>query len=74
MAPMNTLDTELRIDELEYKLQFQEDMIDSLNQALIVQQRDLITMKEKLSLLAKQLESNRQQQQNIIEGEIPPHY
>ncbi|GAA0830129.1 MULTISPECIES: SlyX family protein [Marinomonas] len=73
MPPMNTLDTERRIDELEYKLQFQEDMIDSLNQSLIVQQRDLLLMQEKLVMLAKQLEANRQQQ-NIVEGETPPHY
>lgn len=73
MPPMNTLDTEQRIDELEYKLQFQEDMIDSLNQSLIVQQKDLLLMKEKLIMLAKQLEANRQQQ-NIVEGETPPHY
>ncbi|MEL0636029.1 MULTISPECIES: SlyX family protein [Marinomonas] len=73
MPSMNTLDTELRIDELEYKLQFQEDMIDSLNQSLILQQRDLLLMQERIKILAKQLESNRQQQ-NIVEGEAPPHY
>lgn len=73
MPSMNTLDTELRIDELEYKLQFQEDMIDSLNQSLILQQRDLLLMQERIKILAKQLESNRQQQ-NIVDGEAPPHY
>lgn len=73
MAPMNTLDTEQRIDELEYKLQFQEDMIDSLNHALIVQQKDLLLMHEKLVMLSNQLEANRQQH-NIVEGETPPHY
>lgn len=73
MPSMNTLDTELRIDELEYKLQFQEDMIDSLNQSLILQQRDLLLMQERIKILAKQLESNRQQQ-NIVESEAPPHY
>ncbi|MGP3372509.1 SlyX family protein, partial [Escherichia coli] len=37
---MNTSQINQRIDELEFKLQFQEDTIDSLNQALISQQQD----------------------------------
>lgn len=73
MASMNTSETELRIEELEYKLQFQEDMIDSLNQSLITQQKDLLLLQEKIILLAKQIEAYRQQQ-SIVEGEIPPHY
>jgi len=70
---MNTSQTDERIDELEFKLQFQEDTIDSLNQALISQQKDILLMKEKLQMMGKQLESYRQQQ-SIQEGERPPHY
>lgn len=70
---MNTSDTDQRIDELEIKLQFQEDTIDSLNQALIRQQKDILLMTEKFHLMSKQLESFRQQQ-SIHEGEKPPHY
>ncbi|MCV2403826.1 SlyX family protein [Marinomonas sp. C2222] len=70
---MNTSDIDQRIDELEIKLQFQEDTIDSLNQALIRQQKDILLMTEKFSLMSKQLESYRQQQ-SIHEGEKPPHY
>ncbi|MGJ8648011.1 MAG: SlyX family protein [Marinomonas colpomeniae] len=70
---MNTSQINQRIDELEFKLQFQEDTIDSLNQALIAQQKDILLMKEKLLIIGKQLDSQRQQQ-NIHEGERPPHY
>ena len=70
---MNTSQINQRIDELEFKLQFQEDTIDSLNQALITQQKDMLFMKEKLLMISKQLESYRQQQ-SIHEGERPPHY
>ncbi|MEO9273964.1 MAG: SlyX family protein [Marinomonas sp.] len=70
---MNTSQINQRIDELEFKIQFQEDTIDSLNQALITQQKDIILMKEKLIMMGKQLESYRQQQ-SIHEGERPPHY
>ncbi|GAB3488678.1 SlyX family protein [Marinomonas epiphytica] len=77
MPLMNTSDTLERIDELEIKLQFQEDVIDSLNTALISQQKDLLLLQEKLTLVSKQLESYRQQQEQnepSIENERPPHY
>lgn len=70
---MNTSQINQRIDELEFKLQFQEDTIDSLNQVLINQQKDMLLMREKLVMLGKQLESYRQQQPSV-EGETPPHY
>ncbi|NLQ18226.1 SlyX family protein [Marinomonas sp. M1K-6] len=70
---MNTSQIDQRIDELEFKLQFQEDTIDSLNQTLIDQQKDMLLIKEKLVILGKQLESYRQQQPSN-EGERPPHY
>ncbi|MBJ7538382.1 SlyX family protein [Marinomonas transparens] len=70
---MNTSETNQRIDELEFKLQYQEDVIESLNQALVTQQKDMLLVKEKLAALGKQLDTYRQQQ-TIHEGERPPHY
>ncbi|AEF55674.1 SlyX family protein [Marinomonas posidonica] len=70
---MNTSQLNLRIDELEIKAQFQEETIDSLNQALIQQQKDMLILKEQLGLFAKQLETYRQQQ-SINDNETPPHY
>ncbi|MEO9653755.1 SlyX family protein [Marinomonas dokdonensis] len=77
MAPMNTSENDQRIDELEIKLQFQEDTIDSLNAALIRQQKDMLLIQEQLSLLVKQLETYRQQQSEneaVHDNEKPPHY
>ncbi|MFD1382234.1 SlyX family protein [Rhodanobacter aciditrophus] len=72
---MNTSELLNRIDELEMKSQFQEETIDDLNQALTLQQKDLLLLKEQLKLIAKQLESNRQQNSGINEtNERPPHY
>ena len=70
---MNTSQINQRIDELEFKLQFQEDTIDSLNQVLINQQKDILLMKEKFVMLGKQLDSYRQQQPTS-ESDRPPHY
>lgn len=70
---MNTSETNRRIDELEFKLQYQEDIIDNLNQVLVTQQKDLLLLQEKMAYMAKKLEAYRQPQ-TIHEGEKPPHY
>ncbi|TPE52843.1 SlyX family protein [Maribrevibacterium harenarium] len=72
---MNTLELQSRIDELEMKSQFQEDTIDALNQALVTQQKDILLLKDQIRLLAKQIETAKQQQQGIRDiNERPPHY
>ena len=60
---MNTLELQSRIEELEMKSQFQEDTIDALNQALVTQQKDILLLKDQIRLLAKQIETAKQQQQ-----------
>ena len=73
MAYMNTTEINARIDELEFKLQYQDDVIDSLNLALANQQKELMLLNEKMQLLAQQIQSNRSQQ--TIQGDDrPPHY
>ena len=72
---MNTSELQSRIDELEIKSQFQDDVIDSLNSALINQQKDILLLQEQVKLLAKQIETSKQQQQGISDIiERPPHY
>lgn len=71
---MNTSDLLNRIDELEIRTQFQEETIDALNQALTIQQQDILLMKEQIKLLAKQIENQRQQQGINETIERPPHY
>lgn len=70
---MNTSEIDERINELEFKVAYQDDLIEDLNQVIASQQKELLLLNEKLSLLAKQLESYRTQQA-IQEGERPPHY
>lgn len=48
---------EQRIDNLETQIIFQEDMIESLNQALIDQQDQLLTLQRQLTLFAKKVQA-----------------
>ncbi|MCZ2721687.1 SlyX family protein [Marinomonas sp. 15G1-11] len=70
---MNTTDNNPRIDDIEFKLQYQEDLIETLNTALSKQQREIMRLEEKLILVVKMVESYRSQQ-SITENEQPPHY
>jgi SlyX protein len=73
MAHMNTTENNTRIDDIEFKLQYQEDLIETLNIALSKQQREIMLLEEKLRLVVKMIESNRSQT-SISENEPPPHY
>ena len=64
-----------RIEELELKLTFQDDLIEKLNQSLIKQQDDI-------RMLTKLVEKMGNDMQDIREGSVvdqkletpPPHY
>jgi len=67
--------TEAAIIELQTKLSFQEDLLESLNQVIIDQQSQITKLERTLEAMIGQmrtmqhsLEGNGQQQ------EIPPHY
>lgn len=70
---MNTRETNDRINDLEFKVAYQEDTIESLNQVVASQQQDILILQEKLQLLGKLLESYRTQQATI-DNQPPPHY
>jgi SlyX protein len=66
---------ESRVTELEVKLAYAEDMIDSLNKTVFRQQEQIELLQAQLSLLHRQL------QESVDDGrprepreEIPPHY
>ncbi|MCU4676388.1 SlyX family protein [Catenovulum sp. 2E275] len=68
-------DLEQRIDNLESQLVFQEDTINSLNQALIDQQQQLITLQQQLSLFAKKVQQMQPESVAPLSEETPPpHY
>ena len=61
---------EKRINELETKSTFQEDIIERLSEELRKQQKEIQILKEEIVMIKKHLESN------LIENDIekPPHY
>ena len=61
---------EKRINELETKSTFQEDIIERLSEELRKQQKEIQILKEEIVIIKKHLELN--QIENDIEK--PPHY
>ena len=65
-----------RIDELEMRVTFQEDLLNTLNKRLIEQDKDIATLKIQLKHLAEKVT----QQQSVQASEAPaaderpPHY
>ncbi len=68
------MDLEQRITDLEARLAFQDDTIQTLNDVLVTQQRTVDRLQAQLSMLARRQEDL----QSRIEGEgdeaPPPHY
>ena len=66
--------TESRLTELETKLAFAEDLLETLNQTVIRQQGQLDSMQQQLRLLHQRLQDTRPDEANTPRDEIPPHY
>jgi len=65
---------DVRIDELEAKLSFAEDMIESLNLTVFRQQEQLDLMQQQMRLLHEQLKAVSPKEERDLRDEIPPHY
>lgn len=66
---------EARIEQLEMKIAFQEDNIDTLNNELFEQQRKIQLLSEQVSLLVTKLKEAEPNQLVSEEKEAPPpHY
>ena len=63
-----------RLNELEAKLAFAEDLIETLNQAVIRQQGQIDLMQQQLRLLHQQLQETLPDEARTPRNEIPPHY
>ena len=63
-----------RLTELETKLAFAEDLLDTLNQTVARQQAQLDLLQEQLRLLHRQLQDVRPDETLTPRDEIPPHY
>jgi SlyX protein len=66
---------EQRLTELETKLAFAEDLVETLNETVIRQQRQLDSLQEQLRLLHQQMrDSQSDAEPTTLREEIPPHY
>jgi SlyX protein len=69
-------DLEQRVDELESRLAFQDDLIESLNQVITRQDREITTMasqiKDLFTRVSEQAETATPGAE--AEHETPPHY
>jgi SlyX protein len=69
---MNELAT--RVTELEVKLGFAEDLIDSLNQTIFRQQEQLDLLQRQLIELNRRVQAAEAHEQRDPGEELPPHY
>jgi len=69
-------DLEKRLDELENRLVFQDDLIESLNTVIARQDREIITMAGQLKALFSRISDLAETAAPgaSAENEIPPHY
>lgn len=68
---------EERIIDLEMRLTFAEDLIDSLNKSVAQQQQEIMEMRRLFGQLLQRQRSLSEQlpsAQRRLEDEIPPHY
>jgi SlyX protein len=69
------MNQEARIEQLEMKVAFQEDSIDTLNNEIFEQQRKIMLLSEQVELLAKKLKETQPNQLASEKEEVPPpHY
>ena len=66
--------TEDRLNELEAKLAFAEDLIETLNHTVIRQQGQLDLLQQQLRLLHQRLQDTLPDDTHTPRDEIPPHY
>jgi SlyX protein len=67
---------EARLNELEAKLAFAEDLIETLNQAVIRQQGQIDLLQQQLRLLHQRMQETQPDADapRTLRDEIPPHY
>ena len=66
--------TQARLTELEAKLAFTEDLVDTLNQTVIRQQAQLDSIQQQLRLLHQRMQNALPEEARSLRDELPPHY
>lgn len=71
----NSKELDKRVEELETKITFQDDLIEQLNQSIITQQQDIRRLTLLIERLNSQIEDIRQPDIADASQETPPpHY
>jgi SlyX protein len=68
------METEQRIAELEIKLAYSEDLLDTLNTTVFRQQQQIDLLQEQLRMLRQQFSDSLPGEPGSLRDEIPPHY
>lgn len=68
------MDAEQRIAELEIKLAYNEDLLDTLNTTVFRQQQQIDLLQAQLRVLRQQFNDALPAEQHSLRDEIPPHY
>ena len=63
-----------RLTELEAKLAFAEDLLETLNQTVVRQQAQIDSLQQQLRLLHQRMQDALPDDARTPRDEIPPHY
>jgi len=66
--------SDARLTELETKLAFAEDLLETLNLTVVRQQDQIDSLQQQLRLLNERLKDSRPDETRTPRDEIPPHY
>lgn len=70
----NSAEVAARLDELEIKSAYQEDIINQLNDVIVRQQQELERLKSGYQEFTQRLDGLSETLQGRLEDDIPPHY
>lgn len=65
---------EARVTELEVKLSFAEDLLETLNRTVFRQQEQIDELQRQIRALREQLQTSLPAEQRSAAEEVPPHY
>ena len=63
-----------RLTELEIKLGYAEDLLETLNRTVFRQQQQIEELQQAMRALRNQLEQSMPAEQRTPADEVPPHY
>jgi SlyX protein len=65
---------ESRLNELEAKISFAEDLLDALNRTVFRQQQQIEQLQRDIRDLRQQLQEAAPAESGSLDNQIPPHY